>query len=151
MKERQDIWQTLYETAKREYAPAELTPFVCARHVVSAIEAEDGQIFTGFCVEGLCGTMNLCAERAALLNMYAQSGQTRAKRVITFRDRPPYGSGSGMPCGVCREFFYQLNEKNKDTEFLVDYAARETVTLKELLPDWWGQERSQEEEKQTSM
>lgn len=144
MEENKDIWTRLYEAAKKEYAPDELTPFVCARHVVSAIEAEDGQIFTGFCIEGLCGTMNLCAERTALLNMYMQSGQTRAKRVITFRDRPPYGEGSGMPCGVCREFFYQLNEENGDTEFLMDYDTRQTITLKELQPVWWGAERNRQ-------
>ena len=26
-------------------------------------------------------------------------------------------------------------------EILVDYAKRETVTLRELLPKWWGAER----------
>ena len=39
------------------------------------------------------------------------------------------------------DFFYQLNEKNEDMEILVDYAKRETVTLRELLPKWWGAER----------
>jgi cytidine deaminase len=26
-------------------------------------------------------------------------------------------------------------------EIMVDYEKRETVTLKELLPNWWGKER----------
>ena len=85
--------------------------------------------------------MNLCAERVAGLNMYMQSGQTKVRRMIAFRDKPPCGEGSGMPCGACREFFYQLNEENEDMEILVDYAKRETVTLRELLPKWWGTER----------
>ena len=46
-----------------------------------------------------------------------------------------------MSCGACREFLYQLNEENEDTEILVNYETRETVTLKELMPDWWGKER----------
>ena len=79
--------------------------------------------------------------RVAGLNMYMQSGQTKVRRMIAFRDRPPCGEGSGMPCGACREFFYQLNEENEDMEILVDYAKRETVTLRELLPKWWGAER----------
>lgn len=84
--------------------------------------------------------MNLCAERVAALNMYASSGQTRIKRLIAFRDKAPFGNGSGMPCGACREFLYQLNAKNESMEIMVDYKSRETVTLKDLLPDFWGKE-----------
>ena len=46
-----------------------------------------------------------------------------------------------MPCGACREFFMQLNLKNKDMEIMVDYEKRETVVLAELIPNWWGLER----------
>ena len=85
--------------------------------------------------------MDLCAERVAALNMYVNSGQTVIKRMIAFRDIPPYGEGSGMPCGACREFFMQLSLKNKDMEIMVDYEKREIVTLEELIPKWWGMER----------
>lgn len=47
-------------------------------------------------------------------------------------------SGSGMPCGACREFFMQVSIKNKDTEIMVDYDKRKTVKLEDLLPGWWG-------------
>ncbi len=46
-----------------------------------------------------------------------------------------------MPCGACREFLYQLNEENENMEIMVDYEKRETVTLKALLPNWWGKDR----------
>ena len=46
-----------------------------------------------------------------------------------------------MPCGACREFFMQLNLQNKDMEIMVDYDKRETVTLEQLIPNWWGVER----------
>lgn len=107
------------------------------------MESENGEIYTGFCIESCSGVLDLCAERVAALNMYMQSQQTIVKRMIAFRDRPPYGGGSGMPCGACREFFMQLNEKNQDMEIMVDFDTRETVTLKELLPLWWGEERYQ--------
>ena len=136
-----DIWEKLYEMAKAQYHPEEVSPFVYAHHVVCALEAENGEIYTGFCIESCSGVMNLCAERVAALNMYVSSGQTRVKRLIAFRDQPPYGEGSGMPCGACREFFYQLNEANEQMEILVDYEKREIVTLKELMPKWWGKER----------
>ena len=136
-----DIWEKLYEKAKAEYHPEEVSPFIYAHNVVCAIEAENGEIFTGFCIESCSGVMDLCAERVAALNMYVSSGQTVIKRLIAFRSEAPSGGGSGMPCGACREFLYQLNEKNEDMEIMADYASRKTVTLKELMPDWWGKER----------
>ena len=136
-----DIWEKLCEAAKAEYHPEEVSPFFYAHHVVAAVEAEDGQIFTGFCIEGCSGVMNLCAERVAGLNMYIQSGQTVVKRMAAFRDAYPSGGGSGMPCGACREFFMQLNQRNAEMEILEDYASRKTVKLRELIPNWWGDAR----------
>ena len=136
-----DIWQALIEKAAEQYHPEDVTPFVTAHHVVCALESENGEIYTGFCIESCSGVLNLCAERVAALNMYANSGQTVIRRMAAFRDAPPSGGGSGMPCGACREFLLQLSPKNKDTEILVDYETRQTVTLGELMPNWWGWER----------
>jgi len=136
-----DIWEKLVDRAQKEYHPEEVTPFVTAHHVVCALEAENGEIFTGFCIEGCSGVMNLCAERVAALNMYVNSGQTTVRRLVAFRDQPPVGGGSGMPCGACREFLLQLDKRNKDTEILTDVASRATVKLGELVPEWWGWER----------
>ena len=137
-----DIWEKLYSAAKAQYHPQQVSAFMYAHHVVCAIESENGQIFTGFCIESRCGVMDLCAERVAALGMYAHSGQTLVKRLIVFRDSPPDGGVSGMPCGVCREFFLQLNPANADMEIMTDYEKRQTVRLKELTPVWWGQERA---------
>ena len=136
-----DIWEQLYQKAKEQYHPEEVSPFVYAHHVVCALQAQDGQIFTGFCIESASGVMNLCAERMAALNMYQQSGQTVVRRLIAFRDRPPFGGGSGMPCGACREFLLQLSPENRNTEILVDFDRRETVRLEALMAGWWGWER----------
>ena len=136
-----DIWDTMYEKAKPQFHPNEVSPFVYAHHVVCAIEAENGEIFTGFCIESCSGVLNLCAERVAALNMYVNTGQTKVKRFIAFRDKAPYGAGSGMPCGACREFFYQLNEENEKMEIMEDFEQRKTVMLKELMPNWWGKDR----------
>ena len=77
-----DIWEKMYLKAKEEYRPQEVTPFLYAHHVVCALESENGEIYTGFCVESCCGVMDLCAERVAALNMYVNSGQTVIKRLI---------------------------------------------------------------------
>ena len=135
-----DIWEKLYNAAKAEYHPEEVSPFIDAHHVVCAIEAENGEIYTGFCIEGASGVIALCAERIAALNMYMQSGQTVIKRLIAFRDNPPKGEG-GMPCGACREFLLQLSDKNKDIEILTDFETRKTVKLIDLMPGWWGWKR----------
>ena len=116
-----DIWEKLYMAAKEQYHPQDVSPFVYAHHVVCALETQSGDIFTGFCIESCSGVMNLCAERVAALNMYVNSGQTVVKRLIAFRDKAPFGEGSGMPCGACREFFVQLAEENRDMEIMVDF------------------------------
>lgn len=138
-----DIWEKLYEKAKQQYHPNDVSPFVYAHHVVCALESESGEIFTGFCIEACSGVMNLCAERVAALNMYVNSGQTVIKRLIAFRDTPPTEkiTGSGMPCGACREFLMQLSEQNRDMQIMTDYETRKTVTLGELMPNWWGERR----------
>lgn len=130
-----DIWEQLYLKAKEHYHPEDVSPFIYAHHVVCALESENGEIFTGFCFESCSGVLDLCAERVAALNMYVNSGQTVVKRLIAF------GSTSAVPCGACREFFMQLNLRNKDMEIMVDYEKREIVTLEQLIPSWWGMER----------
>lgn len=136
-----NIWEKLYTRAKEQYHPEDVSPFIYAHHVVCAIESESGEIYTGFCVESCSGVLNLCAERVAALNMLVNSGNTKIKRLIAFRDKAPYGEGSGMPCGACREFLLQLDKENADCEIMVDYEKRKTIKLSALLPDWWGNDR----------
>ena len=73
----------------------------------------------------------------------------KVKRIIVFRDQPPHGGPSGMPCGACREFLMELHPDNRNLEFMVDYETRQTVTLGELLPLWWGEERAQQFEEKS--
>ena len=137
-----DIWEEMYLKAKEEFHPEEVSPFVLAHHVTAAVESKSGKIFTGFCIESASGVMNLCAERVALLNMYLNTGETVAKRVIAFRDKPPKEEeNGGMPCGACREFLMQLSYENRNTQILVDYETRKSVLLKALIPNWWGDKR----------
>ena len=135
-----DIWEKLYMKAKEEYHPEQVSPFIDAHHVVAALESERGEIFTGFCIESASGVMNLCAERVAALNMYINTGETKIKRMIAFRKDPPKNNG-GMPCGACREFLMQLSYENRNMEIMIDYESREIILLKDLVPNWWGEER----------
>lgn len=38
----------------------------------------------------------------------------------------------------------ELHPDNRNLEFMVDYETRQTITLGELLPLWWGEERAQQ-------
>lgn len=136
-----DIWEKLYQEAKKHYNPHDLSPFFYSNHVSCAIEAQDGTIYHGFCIEGASGVLNLCAERIAAINMIVNSNQTVIKRLLVMREKPPYIEGNFIPCGACREFLLQLDIKNKETEILLDYDSKKTIKLKELLPKWWGEER----------
>ncbi len=136
-----DIWEKLYREAKDLYHPEEISLFVYGHNVVCALEAENGEIFTGICIESCRGVLNLCAERTAALNMYVNSGQTVIKRIMAFRDKVPAKAEDCTPCGACRDFLLQLNVKNKNAEYLIDFENRETVILDELMPNWWGNER----------
>ena len=140
MKEK-DIWDKMYEAAKKEYHPGNISPFFIAHHVVAAVEsAKTGRIYTGFCIEGASGVMDLCAERVAALNMYINEGNTVVRRMIAFRDEAPKENG-GMPCGACREFFMQFAYENRNMEVLTDFESRKTVLLEDLIPNWWGDKR----------
>ncbi len=55
-----------------------VSPFIVAHHVVAAVESEDGEISTGFCIESASGVMNLCTERVATLNMYMRTRKMMA-------------------------------------------------------------------------
>jgi cytidine deaminase len=138
-----DIWDQLYLEAKQHYHPTEVNKFIYTNHVVCAIQSINNKIYSGYCIEGTGGTMNLCAERVAALAMYMDQGETGIKRLIVFRDEPPCGVG-GMPCGTCREFLMQLSTQNAELEIMIDFEKREVITLGELLPNWWGYARISE-------
>ena len=36
---------------------------------------------------------------------------------------------------------FYTNEENEKMEIMEDFEQRKTVTLKELLPNWWGKDR----------
>lgn len=141
-----DIWDKLYNQAKTLYHPQYISPFIYCNHVVCALEAENGGIYTGFCIRSCSGVGNLCAERVAAINMLINSGQTIIKKIATFRDEPPTGNLS-IPCGACREFLMQLSIKNSEAEIIMDFQSRKIIKLGDLTPMWWGYDKLNENNK----
>ena len=129
----ENIWKTLYERAKAVQCERKLSPLMEVGSVGAAVLTDQGNIYTGICIDTACG-MGMCAERNAIANMLT-NGESRIVKVAAVM---PDGS-SGTPCGVCREFMMQLDKSGKDIEILLSLEPLKTVKLGEQLPDWWGE------------
>lgn len=125
----------LYQIAKSKLNPRTISPFIEAGGVSAAIFTNNGNIYTGVCIDTSC-SLGMCAERNAIANMITNGESKIKKLVCCTRD-----GKVGLPCGACREFLMQLDADSAAIEILVDVESMKTITLGELLPDWWGIER----------
>ena len=57
-----DVWENLYNQAKNEYHPQEVSPFIQAHHVVCAIEVEDGKYLPAFALRVQVGLLT-CVQK----------------------------------------------------------------------------------------
>ena len=130
-----DIWQELYNHAKRVQNGRVISPFMEAGGVAAAVLTKAGNIYVGVCID-TCSSLGMCAERNAMANMIT-NGETQIDKVLAIM---PDGR-VGPPCGACREFMMQLDKNSGDIEILTDFDSRRTVRLSELVPDWWGADR----------
>ena len=126
------VWKKLYEHARSVQNARKLSPLMEAGSVGAAILTDQGNIYTGICIDTACG-MGMCAERNAIANMLTH-GESRIVKVVAVM---PDGS-TGTPCGVCREFMMQLGPGSENIEFLLSLEPCKTIRLGEQLPDWWG-------------
>ena len=124
----------LYEMAKAKYNPRTISPLIQAGEVSAAILTYRGNVYTGVCID-TASTLGMCAERNAIANMIT-NGESRIVKLVCY-----CGEGKvGSPCGACREYLMQLDANSGDIEILADLATMRTVKLRELIPDWWGDE-----------
>ena len=133
------MWDTLYNAARKVQNPRVVSPFIEAGGVAAAILTKAGNIYVGVCID-TASTLGMCAERNAIANMLT-NGESQIDKVVAVM---PDGK-VGPPCGACREYMMQLDKNSGDIEILLDLQTRETVTLKELTPRWWGHSRFAEE------
>lgn len=131
---KKDIWQELYEKAKAVQNGRTISPFIEAGEVAAAILTKKGNIYLGVCID-TASTLGMCAERNAIANMIT-NGESQIDKVVAIMPNGKVGS----PCGACREYMMQLDKNSGDIEVLLDYETRKTITLRELMPDWWGDE-----------
>ncbi|ULQ60576.1 cytidine deaminase [Brucepastera parasyntrophica] len=131
----------LYEAAKRVYNPRTVSPFIEAGSVSAALLTAGGNIYTGVCIDTAC-TLGMCAERNAIANMIT-NGESSIIKLVCY-----CGEGkTGSPCGACREYLMQLDGNSGDMEILADLETMRIVRLRELIPEWWGDDRFSLQEK----
>lgn len=132
MSEEVELWRQMYAAAKAVQKPRQISPNVDAGGVAAAVAAPSGKIFTGVCVDTAC-SLGTCAERAAIFSLIT-AGENAVQRVLAIM-----GDGSvGPPCGACRELLGQLMMgRLGEVKVLLSYPKIRTVSMAELLPDWW--------------
>ncbi len=127
-----DIWNELFAKAKMVLNPRNISNSVDAGGVAAAVLSKDGNIYTGVCIDTAC-SIGMCAERNALSTMIT-NGENKIDKLVCIGNH----DNIMLPCGVCREFMMQLDNENENIEILTNIDTKDTVTLKELLPNWWN-------------
>lgn len=102
-----------------------------AGSVGAAILTNQGNIFRGVCID-TGSSMGFCAEHSAVGSMIT-AGETQIVKVVAVWHDDGDGTWYVLPpCGRCREFMKQINEKNLDAEVVL--GNNDSMKLSELLP-----------------
>ena len=130
------MFEELIEKATEVLNPRQLSSTAEAGSVAAAILTANGHIYTGICIETAC-SMGFCAEHSAAAAMLT-AGESQIVKMVAINKR-----GNILPpCGRCREFISQLNDKNIEAEVLIN--RNKAVKLIDLLPFDWRQAKLSE-------
>lgn len=132
-------WDLLISKAKEVRNPRMISPFIEGGQVGAAILTKDGNIYTGVCVD-TASSLGICAERNAIHTMIA-NGESKIDKIVCIDST----GHAGSPCGACRELIMQLDIDSKNIEILNNEETYEVVTMEELMPNWWGYSRFEQE------
>lgn len=121
----------LFEAAKaiqgKAYAP------YSRFKVGAAIEAADGQVFTGCNVENAAYPVGACAEAGAISAMVA-GGAARIAQIVVMGE----GEHLVTPCGGCRQRIREFATPGTKIHIAGPEGIRKSFTLEELLPFSFG-------------
>ena len=95
----------------------------------SALITDKNNVYVGVSLDLTCG-IGFCGEHSAIASMVTE-GESRIKKIVAV-------SSNGIimpPCGRCREMILQVNDKNINTDIIIN--KHKVVKLKELLPLIW--------------
>jgi cytidine deaminase len=97
--------------------------------VGAALLTGKGNVYTGVNIDCACG-IGFCAEHSAIAEMLKHK-ESEIEMLVAVNLKKEIAP----PCGRCRELIYQINRANAMTKIIIN--GRETVSLKELLPNHW--------------
>lgn len=97
--------------------------------VGAAVEAVDGQVFTGASIGGF---LSVCAELGALSQLVATTLPTVKRLVAVWRDPADAVLHVIPPCGRCREIVRTMAPENLAATVIL--GPDHTASLRELLP-----------------
>lgn len=127
----------LVKIASRYAKPSIINDYIECGYVAAALEAEDGEIYTGISIDTAC-SLGFCAEHGAVAELL-KAGKSVIKLMVAVDS-----AGNVVPpCGHCRELVSQLSNKNKQTLVGVDNETQ--VTLEQLMPYDWKATQNREQ------
>ncbi|EMS1064004.1 cytidine deaminase [Providencia stuartii] len=127
----------LVKIASRYAKPFIINDYIECGYVAAALEAEDGEIYTGISIDTAC-SLGFCAEHGAVAELL-KAGKSVIKSMVAVDS-----AGNVVPpCGRCRELVSQLSNKNKQTLVGVDNETQ--VTLEQLMPYDWKATQNREQ------
>jgi len=109
--------------------PRSISNSVEVGSVGCALVTDKNNVYVGICIDAKC-SIGFCAEHNAIGNMLT-NGESKIIRIVTVNKHDKILS----PCGRCREFIYQIDHYNKNTQVIL--ADNVIKTIEELLPDHW--------------
>lgn len=98
--------------------------------VASAVISKSGEVYYGVCVD--TSGWGLCAERSALAAMVTDGCYEIDKVVAVWRDDKTGKLHVLPPCGICRNFMRELDEKNLEADVIL--GKEDIKKLKDLIP-----------------
>lgn len=123
-----DLLDIAAEAAKTSFAP------YSQYNVGAALLTSDGTVFKGSNVESAAYSPTTCAERTALTKAVSE-GKTEFSAIAVVGGPNGTVVGGCTPCGVCRQFLFELG--GKDLPVITLNKDKNTVVrrIEELLPD----------------
>ena len=116
----------LIQKAKSVTKPKKIRHGYTVGDVGSALVTNKGNIFLGVCIDITSG-IGFCAEHSAIASMVT-NGEYKIRKIVAVTNQ-------GVvipPCGRCREFIRQIDDRNINTEVII--GRDKSIKLKELLP-----------------
>ena len=97
----------------------------------TALVTELGNFYFGVSM-GTSSGIGFCSEQSAIASMVT-NGEYRIKKIVAVLE-----DGTIVPpCGLCREFIYQVDKNNLETDVII--SKDKTIKIKELLPHPWDE------------